>query len=179
MAKQFEETRYWCEYCRIFVYNNRINREKHDSSPQHQANFKKKVETLRKEEREREKMNPKPVQSAKTESFYNKPVSAKVVKETAPVHLLNVKSQSTGVKKQVLGLASTPKTKPETTPTFEPEQTANDFAVDIKSTTSDLKRMIAEDEITLLTESSTKPDSSSQEPSVEVHLSSMFKKKKK
>ena len=54
--KANEDTRIWCEYCRVFVFNNRINREKHDNSPQHQANFKKKVETLRREELEKKKI---------------------------------------------------------------------------------------------------------------------------
>ena len=78
MPKVYEETRYWCEYCRIFVYNNRINREKHDNSPQHQANFKKRVDAIRREEKEREKLFPKPVvPSAKQASFYTASSAAK------------------------------------------------------------------------------------------------------
>jgi hypothetical protein len=33
--KYRKETRYWCDYCRMFVYNNQISKQNHEQSPKH------------------------------------------------------------------------------------------------------------------------------------------------
>jgi hypothetical protein len=182
--KANEDTRIWCEYCRIFVYNNRINREKHDSSPQHQANFKKKVESIRREEEEKKRLQKDLVtKPATTKSFYNSGnSSASSSSQNQPTNILSLKSSSTPVeKKQILGLstlkspvASNPK---PTSPVFEHSLSLSDKpVVDIKSTASDLKRKIKEDE-KLILEPVELPVSVYDED-VPLESLSMFKKKK-
>ncbi len=179
MAKVLEETRYWCEYCRIFVYNNRINREKHDYSPQHQANFKKKIDLIRREEKEREKLQLKPLQpSSKLNSVYNTS-SAKTQETSTPVtNILNVKANAAAPKKKVIGLASE-KEKPGVPNTYVSAVVQNnslDYNVDITASSGDLKRKIL-DEIALQSFScQSHTDAQAQE---EIDISGMFKKKKK
>lgn len=158
-----EDTRIWCEYCRVFVYNNRINREKHDNSPQHQANFKKKVDILRKEEEQRKKLqgySDNTTCAASTKSFYQStsPSSSTSV-AGEPVNILNLKSQTKSEKKPatVLGLSSTiipgkaktPKvTEVETTEVVKRPEINK--SAEIKSFSFDLKRKIKEDEKCLM-----------------------------
>lgn len=185
MAKTYEETRYWCEYCRIFVYNNRINREKHESSPQHQANFKKKVDAIRREEKEREKLFPKKTEpiSTKPESFYNSTTLKPSEYSTPPTNVLSLKASASAPKKQILGLA--PKTKQkETTPkggstSISTIESTGAFSVDIKASSSDLKRKIADDELSLLTfKTESAPNAEVVEGEAEIDMTALFKKKK-
>jgi hypothetical protein len=102
--KSNEDTRIWCEYCRIFVYNNRINREKHDNSPQHKANFKKKIELLRKEEQVHSKQSLDKSVNLSAESFYSPAKEKSSNLSSNSNTLLNVKSAS--IKKPILGLSA-------------------------------------------------------------------------
>src|SRR3990167_6708338 len=103
MAKTEETTRIWCEYCRVFVFNNRISRDKHDQSPQHKENIKKKVNALRREEQEKAKLLPKVVKSSVEGSFYNSSASSTAAVSKPNQPLLNPKSVRS--KAQVLGLS--------------------------------------------------------------------------
>lgn len=181
--KANEDTRIWCEYCRIFVYNNRINREKHDSSPQHQANFKKKVETIRREEEEKKRLYKDLVtEPDSTKSFYNSGNStASLSSQSQPANILSLKSSSSTVeKKQIMGLSTlkSPLTSHQksTTPIFDNSMSSSEKQIaDIKSTASDLKRRIKEDE-KLILEPVGPPVSV--EEDVPLESLSMFKKKK-
>jgi hypothetical protein len=186
MPKVYEETRYWCEYCRIFIYNNRINREKHDKSPQHQANFKKRVENIRSEEKKREKLIPMTttIASTKFNSVYTVSSVKQQESSTIPTHLLNIKTAAVAPKKQVLGLSlhSVKHTHKPSNDELYISTSKNDssiFSVDVKAYASDLKRKIAEDELELHSSKreEQQTESTSQQP--EVDLSSMFKKKKR
>lgn len=181
--KSNEDTRIWCEYCRIFVYNNRINREKHDNSPQHQANFKKRVETIRREEEQQKRLQndlvTKPATG--TKSFY---LDSKTKTQTQqPLNVLSAKSSSSVEKKKILGLSSNepPVTSIslnlDTEAVEQPSRTTSLATVDIKSTASELKRKMKEDEKIVLGPLANEPEPEA----VEVTLESLnvFKKKKK
>lgn len=177
-----EDTRIWCEYCRIFVYNNRINRDKHDTSPQHQANFKKKVETLRREEEQKKRSLPsQPVSDSLSKSFYQKtkPLASSSSKTDAPANILSIKCLKKPVEaKIVLGLATSsiihvPITI-EADSSVEYSETRA-ATLDIKSTASELKRKMNVDENSLM-EPTDKPEPVNEDASVEVL--SLFKKKK-
>lgn len=175
-----EDTRIWCEYCRIFVYNNRINREKHQNSPQHQANFKKKVETIRREEEQQKRLQNDVVKkpSTNSKSFY----SASNPQSQQPLNLLNMKS-STVEKKKILGLSSTePKTnlqKTNVTNVNLDDEVKDVTVIDIKSAASELKRKMKDDE-KLVIEPKTEEQIMTPSPTDDVTLESLivFKKKK-
>lgn len=186
--KTNEDTRIWCEYCRIFVYNNRINREKHDNSPQHQANFKKRVETIRREEEQQKKLQNDLINKTATssKSFYSdSKTSSSNPQNQRPLNLLSMKSSSTlKLKKEILGLSPIDTIEPVTNAqrtTFLPSDDAKEtrnytppLNVDIKSVASELKRKIKEDEKMVL---EPKPVESETD---EITLESLnvFKKKK-
>ena len=187
MKKSFkgnEDTRIWCEYCRIFVYNNRINREKHDASPQHQANFKKKVETLRREEEEKKKLLPRLADPVSTnKSFYQSTILTVNKNPKSPVDNLSMKSTvKTTEKKAVLGLAKVPKelvknsSENNETAQLDADSKSIPLNVDIKSTTLELKRKMKEDEKSLIEKTEEQEVSDSQVFAEEVL--SLFKKKK-
>lgn len=165
-----QDTRYWCEYCRIFVYNNRINREKHEASPQHTANFKKRVETLRREEQELQRNkavfggNVKGSEGANANSsFYNKTTAVSSASGSASgiKNVLSIKTATetqTQKKKPILGLGTSEnkvnRVKTVVKTDSEPDGSAaavnlmvktSNF-IDIKTATKDLKRKIIEDE---------------------------------
>lgn len=156
--KANEDTRIWCEYCRIFVYNNRINREKHNSSPQHQANFKKKVENIRREEEEKKRLQKDLVTKPdNTKSFYsigNSNTSSS--SQSKPANILNLKSSAkTAEKKQILGLSSfkSPVASHQMTASSvieNPLPSVEKPIIDIKSAAFELKRKINEDEKMIL-----------------------------
>ena len=161
MKQRNEDTRIWCEYCRVFVYNNRINREKHDNSPQHQANFKKKVEHLRREEEARKRLHldDKEPSSAATKSlsFYNTAPKISGITATKPVNILNLKSSFNkgSEKKAVLGLSSsTIIVKQSNSGTMEHLEVTKfkdaQKSTDIKTFASEMKRKIKDDELSLL-----------------------------
>ena len=187
MKKSFkgnEDTRIWCEYCRIFVYNNRINREKHDASPQHQANFKKKVETLRREEEEKKKLLPRLADPVSTnKSFYQS--TTLTVNKNSESHVNNLSMKNTiktTEKKAVLGLAKEPKelvnhaSQTSESAPFEADSKSMPLNVDIKSTAAELKRKMKEDEKSLIEKTEEQEISDSQVCAEEVL--SLFKKKK-
>jgi hypothetical protein len=177
--KANEDTRIWCEYCHIFVYNNRINRDKHNNSQQHQTNFKKRVETIRKEEEQQKRLQSNIVTkpSASSKSFYGDSKASLNPQNQQNLNLLNMKS-STGDRKKILGLSSI-----ETVPKVQKiyinddiidSTTSAKISVDIKSTASELKRKMNEDEKMVF-------EPKSEKPSIEeVTLESLnvFKKKK-
>lgn len=160
--KANEDTRIWCEYCRIFVYNNRINRDKHDNSPQHQTNFKKRVEVLRREEDEKKilqsNLNDK---ASSSKSFYSASTGSSTSFNTSqPLNMLNLKSSSskTTEKKSVLGLSDSTKitTAASSNNTVQNDKIShyeeaesknlNLSGEEIKSFSSELKRKIKDDE---------------------------------
>lgn len=170
--KANEDTRIWCEYCRIFVYNNRINREKHDNSPQHQSNFKKKVETIRKEEQQKKRLQNDLFQipSSGNKSFYSESPQ-----NQQPLNLLNMKP-ATIEKKKILGLSSTePKTSSKMTGiNFDDEIKEISTIVDIKSVSSELKRKMKDDEKLVIEPKTEEPQSDD----ITLESLNMFKKKK-
>lgn len=183
--KANEDTRIWCEYCRIFVFNNRINREKHDNSPQHQANFKKNVETLRREELEKKKilgnLTVDLKSASSSRSFYQ---NGKEISPNPASHahstsegqslgnMLNLKrkplqeeSVSSRDRKMIPGLTTTKKPLQSISAPSSIKPTRDSRGEiqllrhipisdsDLKSTSSDLKRKIFEDEKKLLSAS--------------------------
>lgn len=180
-----EDTRIWCEYCRIFVYNNRINRDKHDSSPQHQANFKKKIETLRREEEQKNRSLPSQTASnstSSTKSFYQATNTTSLTSAAStqnPANILSIKSsKKPSETKTILGLATN---SAEAKTVHEPPKKPDDIMteqrihLDIKSTVSDLKRKMKDDEKSLM-EPTDKSESAKEDASVEAL--SLFNKKK-
>lgn len=180
--KANEDTRLWCEYCRIFVYNNRINREKHANSPQHQANFKKRVETIRMDEEQQKKLQHDLITKTETgngnKSFYSTSSSPQI--QHQPLNLLSMKSSSAlKLKKEILGLSPVDPVHPATglkNANLLPSDDAKTplIVVDIKSTASELRNKMKEDEKMVL-----EPKSNESETG-EITLESLnvFKKKK-
>ena len=159
------DTRIWCEYCRIFVYNNRINREKHDSSPQHQANFKKKVETLRREDEQQKKIlsSQSTSTASANKSFYQASTTAGVSNSSAasnsPGTLLNFNGSSKSAeKKPILGLSTNSAVIKKESEKPVDGNTLSQYSkvkkpLDIKSAASELKRKMKEDEKSLVEKS--------------------------
>lgn len=184
-----EDTRIWCEYCRIFVYNNRINREKHDSSPQHQSNFKKKIEFLRKQESAKNSPSISHTKSS-SNSFYDKSYQNSSL--TTESNVLSIKNSNSVkvAKKPLLGLSinNSPKTTNSneinlsTLGNYEDvKKQANVNASSIKSTVSELKRKSRDDEDNMILNDSEKTgnDLLAEDSPILTDLSSVFKKKKK
>jgi hypothetical protein len=55
-----KETRIWCEMCKVFVYNNPIQRKKHDQSPKHVNLIKRQLKSIHK---------PLPIQKMKKKTI--------------------------------------------------------------------------------------------------------------
>lgn len=184
--KKNEDTRIWCEYCRIFVYNNRINRDKHDDSPQHKENFKKKVDTLRKEEEAQKVLNSESSSNKSGKSFYqggpHSANSAQNISNIKPNNILNLKScaERPAEKKMILGLSSSDSTK-LISRSFEedinssPVQKSNS---DSKSVTSYVKRKVKEDEKLLFGHNGPAETEQDEDTSSTLESLNMFKKKK-
>jgi hypothetical protein len=185
--KKTEDTRIWCEYCKIFVYNNRINREKHDKSPQHQANSKKKIEQLRKEESQAKKDSSLSDTSSSSKSFYyNNSASSKPVEIS---NILNIKSSLTNnaVKRPVLGL-STFGIKAEREQSsanlnnlsvVENSIKRSSVSIDVKSSILDLKRKALNDEkATFDMFGKDEKNIKIEETNAQLEIEGLFKKKK-
>lgn len=189
-----ENTRIWCEYCRTFVYNNRINRDKHDSSPQHQANFKKKVETLRREEEQKKRSLPSQPASTLAASFYQTTAATTTTPSSTssstnivdtPANILSIKSAKKPVEaKTVLGLGTNSNVVKVVR---EPSKnTADDTSVeysehrapplDSKSISSELKRKMYSDERRLF--EGIEHIDPEYPPDLDISAFSLFKKKK-
>ena len=191
-----EDTRFWCEYCRIFVYNNRINREKHENSPQHQANFKKKIENIRKDESASLSSTAK--HKSFSNSFYDNSHKGSVpIEESSPVNILTIKPSNSLkiVKKPLLGLPTNTSAPPSSGPSkannidLSPtgterncKQTCQINAASIKNYVSELKRKSGGDEkntfILSHYDSYNEPSLNEETPDSS-KIGSMFKKKKK
>ena len=179
--KANEDTRIWCEYCRIFVYNNRINREKHDNSPQHQANFKKKVETIRREEEEKKKLqNVLETKPTASKSFYNDSKALQTT-QSQPLNILNLKSSLKSLKKKpILGLSTVKNKTVQKTilPSDDPLPSENRTVFDIKSVSSELKRKMMDDEKLVSVSEPEKTENVTEDIDSESLSMSMFKKKR-
>lgn len=190
-----EDTRIWCEYCRIFVYNNRINRDKHDNSPQHKSNFNKKVETLRKEEEESQKIVKYGTVIGKSgKSFYQEGpavnlTSSQKSNNSGLNHVLNLKSSSLKLieKKNVLGLSgSVSANKEEQKKSIDivqnldlPIHEQKKLKVDMKSISFDLKRKVKDDEKLVFDRHELNvQEAEIEDPSLALESLTMFKKKK-
>ncbi|KAJ2881184.1 WW domain binding protein 4, partial [Coemansia aciculifera] len=80
--------KYWCNYCRIFVHDNKTTRNLHDSGAKHKDNVQKFLRQIQKDEEARnqaeKKLNTqlKAIEAAAT-ATYNKDIG-KVQVETPP-----------------------------------------------------------------------------------------------
>lgn len=188
--KKNEDTRIWCEYCRIFVYNNRINREKHDSSPQHQANFKKKVEMLRKEEEQASKLLKNELTSVKFERSFYQTASTSTNSisnsDIQPTNILSLKSTTgkTVEKKAVLGLNKATVSKDSQVISSRPIDEDSDSSpihktnLDLKTVSHDLKRKAKDDEKLLFEQKQPAEYETHDDSATTLESLNVFKKKK-
>lgn len=104
--KATTNAKHWCEFCRTFVYNNKISRDKHDNSDWHRDNVQKFIDRQQREEVQKQRLLGKftaatgvklgkmaTVTSTPKASFYNQVVEGN--KKEEPIDLVTMQRKRT------------------------------------------------------------------------------------
>jgi len=80
--KKKDNSKFWCEYCRVYIYDNVLCRRNHENSPQHRDAIKRHVSKLQKRDQETRTLEREfsartgvafgESEAAKANSFYTK-----------------------------------------------------------------------------------------------------------
>ncbi|ORZ41566.1 hypothetical protein BCR44DRAFT_52126, partial [Catenaria anguillulae PL171] len=131
--------KYWCKYCKMFVTDNKISKQQHESNPAHKRNMDKFVALLARQEKEKRKEEAdaqralREIERAAQESYQRDLVDAgmdpaEAAVKAAMAHGLSSASTASSSTKKVPPVAAG--TKPKPAPAPASDDSAANQAVD-------------------------------------------------